>query len=66
MKQLVCLILIVSLFTFLLCGCSSDDGICDNAECTRTATCSFGDMELCTKHYDQWSDRAYESNHRYD
>lgn len=39
------------------------DGICDHAGCKKTATCTFGDMELCLTHYIEWSGKAYDYNH---
>lgn len=39
-------------------GCGGNDGVCDDAGCTRSATTTFGGMELCLKHYIEWSDRA--------
>ena len=68
-KTILWLIAGVVALVLMLSMCSSgsgDDGKCDVAGCTRSATCHFGDMEMCTKHYAEWSDKAYDYNHRDD
>lgn len=66
MKKVIYLIFVLVL-CLSMCACDGgDDGKCDVAGCSRSATCHFGDMEMCTKHYAEWSDRAYKYNHRND
>ena len=57
---IVVILVVVGLFN--MCSGSDGDGKCDNAGCSKTATCTFGDMELCLTHYISWSDRARKYN----
>ena len=67
-KKIIIVTIIIILVLFVMCdaGSTGNDNKCDVAGCSRTATCTFGDMEMCTSHYAEWSSKAYAYNHKND
>ena len=52
-KTILCIVAVVIVSIFLLSACSGghNDGLCDEDACSKSATYTLGDMELCTTHY---------------
>ena len=67
-KTILCIVAVVIVSIFLLSACSGgrNDGLCDEDACSKSATYTLGDMELCTTHYYELVDNAFNYRDRWE